>query len=201
MLDRYRCPVPFHVVRTRFLGGIAAPVVTTATAPVDMVKDLWGGEFPEVDSLDALNELLGALVMGLWNRLTRHQERSAPFRLIRVEVPATTDGLARIALIRREEVDGFVDGLFGKEEELQLPERAHRGLQVLSEVRAMFVAMHGLASNPTKPVTADDIAKTRRNVRSLTKIAESEIHEVVLSCARARRQALPLLPGQRPTLH
>ena len=27
-LDRYRCPVPFHVVRTRFLGSIASPVMT-----------------------------------------------------------------------------------------------------------------------------------------------------------------------------
>ena len=38
------------------------------------------------------NELIGALVMGLWNRLTRHQERAVPFRLIRLEVPATREG-------------------------------------------------------------------------------------------------------------
>jgi hypothetical protein len=25
LLDRYRCPVPFHAVRTRFLGDIASP--------------------------------------------------------------------------------------------------------------------------------------------------------------------------------
>jgi hypothetical protein len=28
--------------------------------------------------LKAANELIGALVMGLWNRLTRHQERAFP---------------------------------------------------------------------------------------------------------------------------
>ena len=82
--------------------------------------------FPEFDSLDAVNELLRILVMGLWNRLSRHQERSAPFRLVRVEIPETREGLARIALIRREELDGFVEGLFGKEQSLELPERAHR---------------------------------------------------------------------------
>ncbi len=41
---------------------------------------------------DAANELIGALIMGLWNRLTRHQERNHPFRLIRLDPPATRDG-------------------------------------------------------------------------------------------------------------
>ena len=74
------------------------------------MKALWGGEFPEFDSLDAVNELLRILIMGLLNRLSRHQERSAPFRLVRIEIPETREGLAHIALIRREELDGFVEG-------------------------------------------------------------------------------------------
>ena len=68
---------------------------------------------PEFESLDAVNELVRILVM-LWNGLSRHQERNAPFRLMRVEIPDTREGLAHIALIRREELDGFVGGLFGK---------------------------------------------------------------------------------------
>ena len=61
LLDRYSCPVPFHVVRTRFLGSIAS-LVTTGS-PIEMVKGLWGGELPEIDSIDAVNEVMGALVM------------------------------------------------------------------------------------------------------------------------------------------
>ena len=76
--------MPFHAVRTRFLGDIASPVMSAS--PLDAVKALWGGELPEFDSLDAVNELLRILVMGLWNRLSRHQERSAPFRLVRIEI-------------------------------------------------------------------------------------------------------------------
>ena len=49
-------------------------------SPMKMVEALWGGELPTFDSIDDANELIGALVMGLWNRLTRHQERSAPWR-------------------------------------------------------------------------------------------------------------------------
>ena len=93
LLDRYQCPVPFHAVRTRFLGDIANPAISTS--PLETVKALWGGEFPDSDSLDAVNELLRILVMGLWNGLTRHQERSKPFRLVRIEILETREGLAR----------------------------------------------------------------------------------------------------------
>jgi hypothetical protein len=152
-------------------------------------------------SLDAVNERLRILVMGLWNRLSRHQERSAPFRLVRIEIPETREGLAHIALIRREELNGFFEGLFGKEQSLELPERAHRALDALSELRAIFDGLHELASNPTKPVTPDDVAQTRRNVRELTKVGEREIHEAVLSCTRARRQLLNSTPITKPTRH
>jgi hypothetical protein len=47
---------------------------------------------------------------------------------------------------------------FGKEQSLELPERADRSLDALSELRAIFDALHELAGNPTKPVTAADIA-------------------------------------------
>jgi len=199
LLDRYRCPVPFHAVRTRFLGNIATPVISAS--PLGAVADLWGGELPEMESLEALNEFSAVLVMGFWNRLTRHQDRSAPFRLVRVEIPATREGIARLALIRREELDGFVDGLFGKEESLELPERAHRALEVLSELRAMFEGIHDLVGDPTKPATAEDVAQVRRNIQGLTKAGEREIHEAVLSCARARRQAFRSMLTAKPTLH
>jgi hypothetical protein len=199
LLDRYRCPVPFHAVRTRFLGSIASPGLSVA--PLDTVKALWGGELPTFDSLDAVNELLGVLVMGLWNQLGRHQDRRSPFRLLRVDVAQTTDGIARIALVRREELDGFVEGLFGKADSLDLPERAQRALKVLSEARAFFEAMRDLASDPTKASTADEIAKTTVNVRKLSRIAEHELHETVLSCTRARRQMLQLMSVAKPTVH
>ena len=76
LLQRYACPVPFHEVRTRFLGNIATPVMPEP--PLKMVESLWGGEMPEFESLDAADAVIRALLMGLWNPLTRHQERSAP---------------------------------------------------------------------------------------------------------------------------
>jgi hypothetical protein len=186
LLDRYKSPVPFHQVRTRFLGNIASPVMSAS--PIETVRGLWGGELPQFDDINAANELIGALVMGLWNRLTRHQERSAPFRLLRFDVPETAAGLHRFVLTRRQELDGFVEGLFGRQEHIDLPERAHRALNSLSEMRAMLEGIRLLMEDKTKTRAHSEITETIHNLRELTKIAEHEMHVAVLSCKRARRQ-------------
>ena len=145
LLNRYACPVPFHQVRTRFLGRIASPAI--GASPMEGVKGLWGGDLPEFESLDAANELIAALVMGLWNQLARHQERGAPFRLLRMTTPATRQGLAALALTRQQELDGFVEGLFGQDDVVDLPERAHRAMDGLAEMRALFAATAEVADD------------------------------------------------------
>ena len=42
--------------------------------------------------------------------------------------PSIGEGLASLATIRCQELDGFIDGLFGDKATIGLPERAHRGL-------------------------------------------------------------------------
>ncbi len=198
LLERHRCPVPFHEVRTRFLGNIASPLITAS--PLETVTGLWGGELPEFENLDAVNELIGALVMGLWNRLSVHQDRRAAFRLVRFEVPSTREGVARIALVRRQEIDGFVEGLFGKEESIELPERAHQALKVLTEMLAKLAAIVDLVADRTKPATPEDLTQVLRNIQQLTIAGETEIHKVVLSCKRARRHAMSQSSATRPPL-
>src|SRR6266496_1240979 len=124
LLDRYKCPIPFHEVRTRFLGNIASPVMSAS--PIETAK-----------------------------------------------------GLHRLALTRRQELDGFVEGLFGTQEHIDLPERAHRALNSLSEMRAMLEGIRLLMEDETKTGTDSEIAETIHNVRELTKIAEHEMHEAV----------------------
>ena len=63
MLEHYRCPVPFHEVRTRFLGNIATPIMSAS--PIKTVEGLWGGELPDFGSINAANELIGALNHGV----------------------------------------------------------------------------------------------------------------------------------------
>lgn len=188
LLDRYQCPVAFHEVRTRFLGNIATP--SMVASPIKVVQDLWGGELPAFDSIDAANELIGALIMGLWNRLTRHPE-TAP----------TREGLADLLLMRVQEIDGFVAGLFGREDRIDLPERVHRALDDLAEVRALFAAVQKVATDETKAATLGDVQTAIRNLREMTKTAEHAMNTVVLSCTHARRQTLAASRASKSSLH
>jgi hypothetical protein len=199
LLEKHGCPVPFHEVRTRFLGNIATPELSAS--PLQIIKDLWGGELPVFDSIDEANELMGVLVQGLWNDLTRHQKRSQPFRLTRVPMEPTAVNLGQYALIRLHELDGFIEGLFNGEEAIDLPERAHQAVEHLSELRAM---MTGICELVSRDPNADDITQvgmTFNDLHELTRIMETEIHEAVLSCTRARRQMLEGVLTARPTIH
>ena len=106
--------MPFHEVRTRFLGVIASPILEIS--PLETVKQLCGGEWSEFETVEALNELLNVLVGGLCNHLTTYQNSRDPFQLLRIDVAQSRDGLKRLALVRTQELDGLVEGLFGPEE-------------------------------------------------------------------------------------
>ena len=188
VLQKYACPVPYHEVRTRFLGNIATPA--RSASPIRVVKGLWGGELPEFESMDAVNELIGLLINGLWNDLTRHQKRTEPFRLIRRPVEQTRAGLAAYALMRRQELDGFIEGVMNGEEELELPEKATAALDILAELRAMVAGVHRLAADEGRAGSEQEMATSLKQLQELTPIIEREMHAAVLACTRARRQVL-----------
>lgn len=199
LLEKHGCPVPFHEIRTLFLGNIATPALSAS--PLQIIKDLWGGELPVLDSIDELNKLFDTLVHGLWNDLTRHQKRSQPFRLSRAPMEASAANLEPYARIRLEELDGFVEGLFNGEDAIDLPERAHETIGRLADLRSMMAGIRDLVARD--PVVDDrgQLDTTFGHLRELTRIMETEIHEVVLSCTRARRQMLEGIFTARPTVH
>ncbi len=199
LLERYACPVPWHEVRTRFLGNLATPALSVS--PMRVVQDLWGGELPAFDTMDEVNELIGALVNGLWNSLTKHQKRSEPFRLVRLIAEPTPQNLATLATTRRQELDGFIEGLFNGEDQMNLPERAHVAVGHLSEMRAMMAGIEELVARDPKSESRTELEATFKHLRELTRIMELEIHEAVLSCTRARKHMLASLPTQKPTVH
>lgn len=199
LLAEYACPVPFHAVRTRFLGNIAS--LRLDASPIQALAGLWGGTLPAVDDMDELNGLIQELV-GLWSALSQHQSRDRPFRLLRGGIGATAADLVSLCRMRKEEIEGFADGLFGAEEETALPERAHEGVGQLGKIDALLRSVLDLlAREPGQVASESDLATTFRNVRELTRIAEREMHAVVLSCKRARAQAMTALRVKRPTIH
>jgi len=61
--------------------------------------------------------------------------------------PASYEYLARFGKVRREAIDGFIDGLFAGQEEMDFPESAHKAVGTLGELRSLFAATEDMASN------------------------------------------------------
>jgi hypothetical protein len=168
------------------MGTIASPL--SDRSPVSAIQELWGGELPTFDTMEELNHLLHVLINGLWNSLTVHLIESNPFKLARVQVKQTREGLHQYALVRKQEIDGFVNGLFGRQEGLDSPEGARDGVDVLGEIRVMLDGAITLLDDPGLPAAPDDLKGLSENLRGLATIIEKELNTMLLSCTRARRQ-------------
>ena len=188
LLTRHRCPTPMHVLRMRFLGAIASPRMEVS--PIQWVTQAWGGELPEFASEVEAEELFQALLGGWWNRLSEHQNARSPFRLPRSEVKPTRPAMLALALARQQELEGFVDGLFGDDEQMDMPEKAHRALTVLAEIHAMFAGIAALLSDESKAAPAQELADLLRNVQKLTITTDEAINRIIQSCKLVRSQRI-----------
>jgi len=188
LLVRLKCPTPFHVVRTILMGGIASPRLEVS--PLVTLAQLWGGELPVFASQEEVEDVTRVLVQGLWNRLADHQSSRNPFRLVRFEVMPARQALHDLALLRAQEVEGFVDGLFGPEDEMTLPQKAHEAVQALAELCSMFDGAAELLADEDQPAPAHELKALRRNLQQLTLVADESINKAVQSCKRARGQQL-----------
>jgi len=176
------------------MGNIATPVMTAS--PMQEIQRIWNNELPTFESKSDAEEFFGVLMQVLWNGLSAHQKRTDPFKLGRIATsPASLEFLNRFAQVRREELEGFVDGLFAGQDEIDLPESAHKAIGILGEMRAIFAATEQLAA---QPASVESITETIRHFQQMTRIAETEINIVIQSCKKARAQALDTLPMVRP---
>ena len=198
LLVQYSCPISYHQVRARFMGNIATPDMTAS--PMQEIQRIWNNDLPTFESKFETEEFFGVLIQGLWNDLSAHQKRTDPFKLVRIATaPASLDFLLKLARIRREEIEGFLDGLFAGQDKIDLPESAHKAVGILGEMRSIFAATEQLAA---QPASVESITETIRHFQQMTRIAETEINVVVQSCKKARAQALDTLPmGRPPVFH
>ena len=137
--------------------------------------------------------------MSLWNALAKHQSAIKPYRLVRMAATPDPDDLRRLCRTRTEELEGFIDGLFGDEEVIDLPERANEALDNLGEINTM---MHGILDlmerESAPPASEQEVVSIFRKVRELSRVAEKELHALVLSCKRARQQVLSTIAVDKP---
>lgn len=201
LLKKHDCPLGFHEVRARLMGNIASPGMDMA--PLQELHRIWGGELPEFASQDDAEQLIGALMGGLWNALSKHQSKSNPFRLTRVKpAPATHDYLAKLSRHRQEEIEAFVDGLFGDHDELDFPETANTSIVNLGEIRGIFAGAYDLCISPPTSAKQESLDETLRNLRSLAIAAELEMNTVIQANKAARAARLESYAMEKPrTVH
>jgi len=153
------------------------------------------------ETTDEANALFEVLLSGLWNRLTGHQKSRDPFRLVRFNTEPTRQSLAHLAQVRRQELEGFLEGLFGGNESIDLPEKAHQALDVLFDLIEMFGGAAKLLDDPSKPAAVDDLKGLLKNFQQMSIIVETEINRVVLDCERSRKRPSNLVAVDNRTLH
>ena len=188
LLARHRCPTPLHALRTLLLGAIASPRMEVK--PMAPLAQAWGGELPEFASAADVEEVMQVFVHGLWNRLSEHQNARTPFRLPRFQVLPTRPALLELARMRAQELKGFVDGLFGTDDEMLLPQKAHEAVVALAELHAMFEGASGLLADDTKAAPEQELKGLLRNLQQMTIVADEQINKAVQSCKRSRGQRL-----------
>lgn len=188
LLARHRCPTPLHALRTLLLGAIASPQMEVS--PMTPLAQAWGGELPDFASAAEVEEVMQVIVHGLWNRLSEHQNARTPFRLPRFEVLPTRQALLQLARMRAQELKGFVDGLFGTDDEMLLPQKAHEAVVALAELHAMFEGAAVLLDDDTKAAPDHELKGLLRNLQQMTIVADEQINKAVQSCKRSRGQRL-----------
>ena len=199
MLERYKCPTPYHAVRTRFIGRIASPAERIAT--IETIKQLWGGELPPFDSIEDFNDLLNMLINELWNELTQHQTLANPFRLTRIEVKPTREEFRNYVRVRHQEIEGFIEGLFGGNKALDFPETAHKAIDELGKMRAMLAGAENLLNDESKLCDLTTLKALIYKFQEIGKIAEREMNAAIQSCKRARNQSGVHDPIVDQTMH
>lgn len=183
LLERYDCPMSFHAVRTHFLGVMSAP---TPVHPLKTLAHIWGGSLPPLPSIDAVNELLDGLINGFWNALTVHQDADHPFQLTPLPRQATRESLACVAKTRAEELDGFLTGVFGDQEKLNVPDPMGQSLESLMDLEDEISNVQTLLDDPDQATGASVLEGIGRQLVELTATAEREIHAVVMAARNMR---------------
>lgn len=196
LLQQYGCPLAYHEVRAQFLGAIASPEVGSA---ITEMQRLWGGQMPSFANIDAANEFMAVLVMGLWNQLTRHSEPGSPVSLSKIQHAANDTGLRVLAQTRKEELAAFLSGFYGGSSSVKVPDDIDRELNVLAELGGMFEGILNMPKEPDTKASRAEIASLLEKLDQLAEIAEIEMHRIGVAGVAVRASGSTSQPLVRTT--
>lgn len=200
LLREHGCPIGYHKIRTRMLGAMARHDLTINPAAV--IASLWGHESHKFESLDHSHELYIALEQGLWHELLKHKDPDAPFQAMQMPLDPSVAHLEVFGIVRIQEIEGFVEGLFNHEEEARLPIRASDAVVHLGDIRATMFGLSKLIKRASEsPENMEQVIRLIRHLQVLTDMMEAEIHHVFLTCLQAGQQSFATTVAPWQTRH
>ncbi len=180
LLEKYDCNYKFHEVRAAFMGAIASPYVVD---PVFELNALWDGEFPELDSTQAIDEVRQIFLEDFWNLLAEHADEAAdrPFELTSLAAPATLTELKAQAQLRGEELDAFMDAFYQDQENVELSDEVAESVDIIEELIGMCSELMNM--DPDTSLSPDELKELAGNMEKMRDMAEIELNNIILSCA------------------
>jgi hypothetical protein len=200
LLERYRCPTPFHAVRMRFWGEIVSP--SLQTSPIKTIEGLWPNGLPTFEDGNEANAFFQAL-MSLWNNVARFQDGS--LKLQKIDKTDTRDALHAAAKLRVEELyDGFMQGFTGGNQQLDVPPgvgdlfgRVEKSIELLATTRNTF-------AKPPGPEDAAMLAELSAVFPEIDRAVHADLNAIAVAVKNWRKEQLGTLRSQatiRGNLH
>lgn len=168
MLEHYSCPTPLNVIKMRFGGAICSP--NLKLRPADVIASFWEeGKTPRLET-KAEADLFFKFFMGLWDEIFA-QVTANKLELSKCDIKDISNYCQR----RYDEVEqGFVEGFFGGEENLQMSKYLAEIVDSLSELAIVYskIGDKGVSS----PATWDAVYHTDKTVdRAIAFIIETSV--------------------------
>jgi hypothetical protein len=186
LLERYRCPSPFHVVRMRFWGEIVSP--SLQGSPIKTIESLWANGLPTFEDGKEANAFFQAM-MSLWNNVARFQDGS--LKLQKVDKINTREQLHAAANLRVEELlDGFMHGFTGGNRQIDVPHgvgdflaRIEKGIKLLATTRNTFAKVPG-------PEDATMLAELSAVFPEIDRAMQADLNAIAVAVKNWRKEQL-----------
>ncbi len=168
MLEHYECKTPLDIIKMRFAGAICSPNLNLR--PTDVISSFWeDGRTPRLET-KAEADLFFKFFMGLWDEIFDTVSS------VKVKLPFLKEKDLKIYCQKRyDQIEqGFVEGFFGGEDNLNMPGYL---AQIVDSLTEMAVLYHKIAEKDEKSSAVWDAVKHTDKVveRSITFIIENSV--------------------------